>query len=119
MIQSDEAEEPQDKVIVAIQHHFINGDFDKASALLNNFRSAKGGRFFTYHHMNQLMDWVRNIYKYTNMKEFSRNYYNHALTQDMEIQGMDDLTKLRVKDDVVERFVEDTKKVLNKKLKMR
>jgi len=48
MPQSDEAEEPQDKVIVAIQHHFINGDFDKASALINTFRSAKGGRFFSY-----------------------------------------------------------------------
>jgi hypothetical protein len=41
------------------------------------------------------------------------------MTKDMEIQGMDDLTKVRVRDNVVEKFVEDTKKVLNKKLQMR
>jgi len=116
--QSDEKEEPMDKVMVAIQHHFINGDFEKASTLLQTFRGAKGGKFFTWHHMNQLMDWVRNIYKYTNMRDLSRNYYDHQMTKDMEIQGMDDLTKVRVRDDVVEKFVEDAKKVLNKKLKM-
>jgi len=116
---SDEAEEPMDKVIVAIQHHFINGEFDKANTLIQTFRGAKGGKFFTWHHMNQLMDWVRNIYKYTNMKDLSRNYYQHEMTKDMEIQGVDDLTKVRVRDDVVEKFVEDTKKVLNRKLQMR
>jgi len=116
---SDEAEEPMDKVVVAIQHHFINGDFDKANALIQTFRGEKGGKFFTWHHMNQLMDWVRNIYKYTNMKDLSRNYYKHEMTKDMEIQGINDLTKVRVRDGVVEKFVEDTKKVLNKKLQMR
>lgn len=116
---SDEKEEPQDKVLVAIQHHMINGDFEKASQLMQTFRGAKGGKFFTWHHMNQLMDWIRNIYKYTNMKELSRNYYNHEMARDMEIQGMDDLTKVRVRDDIVEKFVDDAKKVLDKKLKMR
>lgn len=116
---SDEAEEPMDKVVVAIQHHFINGEFDKANALIQTFRGEKGGKFFTWHHMNQLMDWVRNIYKYTNMKDLSRNYYKHEMAKDMEIQGIDDLTKVRVRDNVVEKFVEDTKKVLNKKLQMR
>jgi len=117
--QPDEAEEPMDKVIIAIQHHFINGEFDKANALIQTFRGEKGGKFFTWHHMNQLMDWVRNIYRYTNMKDLSRNYYQHEMTKDMEIQGIDDLTKVRVRDGIVEKFVADTKKVLNKKLQMR
>jgi hypothetical protein len=119
MQQSDEAEEPMDKVLIAIQHHFINGDFEKASMLLNTFRGAKRGKFFTWHHMNQLMDWVRNIYKYTNMKDLSRNYYEHEMTKDMQIQGVSDLTKVRVKEETVEKFIKDAEKVMKKKLQMR
>lgn len=117
---SDEAEEPMDKVIVAIQHHFINGDFDKASELIQTYRDAKGGKFFTWHHMNQLMDWVRNIYKYTNMKDLGRNYYDYAMAKDMEVQGVKDLTKVKViSDEVVDKFVKEVEKVLKKKLEMR
>jgi len=119
MTQTGEAEEPMDKVLIAIQHHFINGEFEKASALLNTFRSAKGGKFFTWHHMNQLMDWVRNIYKYTNMRDLSRNYYDYAMAKDMEVQGVNDLTKVRVRDETVEKFIQDAEKVLKKKLQMR
>jgi hypothetical protein len=116
---SDEKTEPQDKVLVAIQHHLINGDFDKASELIKNFRGAKGGKFFTWHHMNQLMDWVRNIYKYTNMKDLSRNYYQHEMTKDMEIQGVKELEKVKVKEETVDKFIADAEKVLKKKLQMR
>jgi hypothetical protein len=119
MTQSDEAEEPMDKVLIAIQHHFINGNFEKASELLNTFRGAKRGKFFTWHHMNQLMDWIRNIYKYTNMKDLSRNYYEHEMAKDMEIQGVKDLTKVRVKDETIEKFMQDAEKVLKRKLQMR
>jgi hypothetical protein len=115
----DEKEEPMDKVLVAIQHHFINGDFDKASELIQTFRGASGGKFFTWYHMNQLMDWVRNIYKYTNMRDLSRNYYNYEMSKDMKIQGVDDLTKVKVRDEVVEKFVKEVEKVLKKKLEMR
>ena len=119
MTQSDEAAEPMDKVLIAIQHHFINGDFEKASELLNTFRGAKKGRFFTWHHMNQLMDWVRNIYKYTNMRDLSRNYYDYEMAKDMEVQGVKDLAKVRVKDETIEKFIQDAEKVLKRKLQMR
>jgi hypothetical protein len=69
--------------------------------------------------MNQLMDWVRNIYKYTNMKDLSRNYYEHEMTKDMQIQGVSDLTKVRVKEETVEKFIKDAEKVMKKKLQMR
>lgn len=117
--QFKEKEEPMDKVMVAIQHHFINGDFDKASELFNKFRSAKRGQFFTWHHLNQLMDWIRNIYKYTNMSDLSRNYYQHEMAKDVEIQGVKDLTKVKVGEETINKFVKDAEKVLKKKLQMR
>jgi len=119
MDQSGEAEEPEEKILIAIQHHFINGDFQKANDLIQNFRSLKGNKFFTWHHMNQLLDWVRNVYKYTNMKDLSRNYYQHEMTKDMEIQGVSDLAKVKVRDEIVEKFIKDAEKVLKKKLQMR
>lgn len=119
MPQPGEPDEDMDKVVVAIQHHFINGDFDKASELMTTFRGAKRGQFFTWHHMSQLMDWVRNIYKYTNMKDLSRNYYEHEMTKDMKIQGVKELNKVKVREETIKKFVEEAEKVLNKKLKAR
>jgi hypothetical protein len=53
------------------------------------------------------------------MKDLSRNYYEHEMSKDMKIQGVDDLTKVKVREETVKKFVEDAEKVLNKKLKMR
>lgn len=115
----DPDEEPADKVLVQIQHHFINGEFEKAAMLLQTFRGMKQGSFFSWHHMNQLMDWVRNIYKYTNMRDLGKNYYDHEMTKDMEIAGVTDLKKVAVNDAVIDKFVKEAEKVLKRKLEMR
>lgn len=105
--------EPQDKLMVAIQHLFINGEFDRANAMIKEYGS-KG--FFTWYHMEQLIDWVRNIYKYTNMKDLNKNYYTYQVKQGIE--GVDTLEKVRVRDELVDKFTKDVEKVLNKKLAM-
>src|SRR6056297_763871 len=68
---SDEQLEPADKIMVALKHHLINGEYDKAREL------AKNKDIFSQHHMNQLITWVRNFEKYTNMTDLSKNYYNY------------------------------------------
>lgn len=106
--------EPQDKLLIAIQHLFINGEYDRANALIKEY----GGQgIFTWYHMEQLIDWVRNIYKYTNMKDLSKNYYSYQSKD--TIDGMDNLEKVKIKDEVVDRFTKDVEKVLNKKLALR
>lgn len=110
----DDKCEPQDKLLVAIQHLFINGEFDRANALIKEY-GGKG--LFTWYHMEQLIDWVRNIYKYTNMKDLSKNYYTYQVQQGIE--GVDTLEKVRIKDELVDKFTKDVEKVLNKKLSMR
>lgn len=115
---SDEQEEPMDKIMVAIQHHLINGDYESASQLVQKFRSGrKKGSFFSAHHMNQLIDWVRNIHKYTNMTDLSKNYYNNQIKQ--EIEGASDLKRVKVKDDVVDKLMADVEKTLRRKLEMK
>jgi hypothetical protein len=112
-------EEPADKALIAIQHCFINGDFEKASEILQTLRNLKDGTFFSWHHMNQLSDWVRNIYKYTNMKDLGKNYYEHEQAKDMEIAGVSDLRKIEVKEAVVDKFLKEAEKVLKRKLEMK
>jgi hypothetical protein len=115
----DPDEEPADKALIQIQHYFMNGEFEKASQLLQTLRGMKRGTFFSWHHMNQLIDWVRNVYKYTNMKDLSKNYYDYEMAKDMEIAGATDLKKIGVKEAVVEKFIKEAEKVLKKKLEMR
>lgn len=115
---SDEQEEPMDKIMVAIQHHLINGDYEAASNLVQKYRTGrKKGTFFSAHHMNQLIDWVRNIHKYTNMTDLNQNYYNNQLKQ--EIEGAKDLKRVKVKEDIVDKFMADLEKTLRRKLEMR
>lgn len=108
------AQEPEDKLLIAIQHLFISGEFDQANELIKEY-GGKG--LFTWHHMQQLIDWVRNIYKYTNMKDLNKNYYNAQMKK--EIEGVDRLEKVRIKDETVDKFIKDAEKVLKKKLQMR
>lgn len=108
---SGEQLEPADKIMVALKHHLINGDYDKAREL------AKNNDIFSQHHMNQLVNWVRNIEKYTNMTDLSKNYYNYD-----DKGRMDDLEQLRskkVKDERVDKFMKDVEKVLAKKLQVK
>jgi len=112
-------EEPADKALIAIQHCFINGDFEKASEILQTLRGMKQGGFFSWHHMNQLMDWVRNIYKYTNMKDLGKNYYEYEQAKEVEMAGVSDLRKVEVKEAVVDKFMKDAEKVLKRKLEMK
>ena len=107
------AQEPEDKILIAIQHLFINGEFEQANALIKEY----GGRgLFTWHHMQQLVDWVRNIYKYTNMRDLNNNYYNYQVKQRMD--GVDNIEKVRIKDETVDKFTKDVQRVLKKKLAM-
>lgn len=115
---SDEQEEPMDKIMVAIQHHLINGDYEAASDLVQKYRTGrKKGTFFSAHHMNQLIDWVRNIHKYTNTTDLNQNYYNNQLKQ--EIEGAKDLKRIKVKEDLVDKLMTDVEKTLRRKLEMR
>jgi hypothetical protein len=115
---SDEQQEPMDKIVVAVQNHLINGDYDKATDLIHQCRTGRRkGEFFSQHHMNQLINWVRNIEKFTNMKDLSKIYYNYD-----DKGRMDDIETLkskRVKEETLEKFMKDVEKVLRKKLKMR
>lgn len=111
--------EPADKVLIQIQHHFINGEFDKANELIRTFQNMREGTFFSWHHMNQLIDWVRNIYKYTNMKDISKNYYDYEMAKDVEIAGVNDLRKVSVKEATIDKFIKEAEKVLAKKLQMK
>lgn len=114
----DEQLEPMDKIMVAIQHHLINGDYDKASELVKQYRgSGKEGEFFSAHHMNQLIDWVRNIYKYTNMTDLNKNYYNYDSKGRMD--NANELKKTSIKDEKVDQFMKDVEKVLRRKLQMK
>lgn len=118
MATSDEQQEPMDKIMVAIQHHLINGDYEAASDLVQRYRTGrKKGSFFSAHHMNQLIDWVRNIHKYTNMTDLNQNYYNNQIKQ--EIEGAKDLKRVKVKDDLVDKLMGDVEKTLRRKLEMR
>jgi len=109
--------EPMDKVSTQIQHMFINGDFEEANKLIKqySFNSGRNQPKFSWHHLQLLMNWVRSIYKYTNMKDLSKNYYDYQMKQ--EIEGAIDLKKVAVKDATIDKFVEDVAKVLKKKLK--
>jgi len=109
--------EPMDKIATQIQHLFISGDFDQANQLIKQYSISytKGQPKFSWHHLQLLMDWVRSIYKYTNMKDLSKNYYDYQMKQ--EIEGAKDLTKAAVKEATIDKFVEDVEKVLKKKLK--
>lgn len=109
--------EPMDKIAVQIEHMFINGDFDGASKLIKkySFSTKRGDPRFSWYHLNLLMDWVRNIYKYTNMSDLSKNYYDEQMKK--EIEGISDLKKAAVKEETIDKFINDVKKVLEKKLK--
>lgn len=116
----EESAEPIEKVLVFIQNLLINGEYEAASALISQLRyGRKKGTFFSYHHLNQLVNWVRNIYKYTNMKDINFNYYDHNLTKEMGIPEMGDLKKVKVKEEHIEKFMKDAKKVLEKKMTAR
>jgi hypothetical protein len=116
MLDAQEQAEPMDKVMVHIQNLLISGDYESASALIKQFRSGrKKGSFFSYHHLKQLINWVRHIYKYTNMRDLSYNYYDYSLTKEMGIPEMEDLKKVKVRDDHIEKFMKDVERVLKKK----
>jgi hypothetical protein len=118
MQDSGEETEPMDKVMVAIQHHLINQDWDKANQLIQSYKSGrKIGSFFSYYHLDKLIDWVRSIYKYTDVRDLSKNYYDYQIKQ--EIPGVSDLRKVKVKDEHITKFMKDVEKVLTKKLEMR
>jgi hypothetical protein len=105
---SDEQLEPADKVMVALKHHLINGDYEKAREL------AKNKDLFSQHHMNQLINWVRNFEKYTNMTDLSKNYYNYDDKGKMD--NVEQLKSKKVKEERLDRFMKDVEKVLAKKL---
>lgn len=116
----EESAEPMEKVLVAVQNFLVNGDYEGASALINQFRyGRKKGTFFSYHHLKQLINWVRHIYKYTNMRDLSFNYYDYSLTKEMGIPEIHDLRKVKVREDHIEKFMKDAKRVLEKKLAVR
>ena len=111
--------EPADKLLIQIQHHFINGEFDKANLLIQSFKGMKDGSFFSWYHMQQLIDWIRNIYKYTNMHDISKNYYDWEMSKDMEMAGVKDLRKVGVKEVTIDKFVKDAERVLKRKTEMK
>jgi hypothetical protein len=105
-----------DAIAVQVQHLFINGEFEKANELIKQHSySSRNKDGFSWHHLQQLTDWVRSIYKYTDMKDLSKNYYDYQMKK--EIEGVKDLRKSKVKAETVDKFIEDVKKVLDKKLK--
>lgn len=109
-----------DQILVTIQHMFISGDFEGASKLIQKYQSNKPGSkegFFSWYHMDKLIDWVRNIYKYTNMKDINKNYYDDQMRT--EVEGVKDLKAVKVKETTINKFLADAEKVLKKKLEMK
>jgi hypothetical protein len=113
----DSDTEPADKILIQIIDYFMRGEFSKANMLIKSCRDLRNGTFFSWYQMNQLIDWVRNVHKYTNMgspNDLSRNYYQYQCDKDKEILGVSDLTKVPVGEVMVDKFVKDVENVLRR-----
>lgn len=109
--------EPSDKIMIQIIDYFMRGEFSKANLLIKSCRDLRNGTFFSWYHMNQLLDWVRNIYKFTNMSspnDLSRNYYQYQMDKDTEMQGVSDLRQVPVGEFMIDKFVKDVENVLRR-----
>lgn len=109
--------EPADKVMIQIIDYFMRGEFSKANLLIKSCRDLRNGTFFSWYHMNQLLDWVRNIHKFTNMgnpNDLSRNYYQYQMDKDMEMQGVSDLRQVPVGEVMIDKFVKDVENVFRR-----
>jgi hypothetical protein len=101
-----EKKEPEDKVLVAVQNCLINGDFEGANKLISAFNStAENGQFFSQHHMNQLVDFVKKFDKYVK-SDLDWNYYK-ADANNNPIDGAADLKKVKAKEDKVSALIND------------